>query len=1009
MSSTTAPTAAITETPCVRCQEPGCGFFTERMNGTCYCGHSQADHQHRVTVFPPRGGCLQTRCTRFAVVGVERQITSFHERCNCSAAYSQHYPLQASTSRNSVNQMAAPPATQPVLVSLPTPVLTQPAPTMPTITPYQPRTATPSQSTPFGVPMSQPQGQAGSSRQPRARTRTNQEPAAMRNRRLALKIMIVLFPRDLNGSNQDDHGLPNISRLKTGEQHNLDLQFLVEQGLATTVELTAQRADHTLLPQIQQHFDSMIARADYQYPTIHLADMDLAPTAECRESRLAFSKMIFRLLKVGNLCGTGPALTVDKTVTHSSFTYEALKTRFHRPVMKHPMDTSIQGILYVSPRRKLQLVGPVDENKDVMHHCYTDFILAHLEKSTYQVDLDDEIAALSPEEREQTWRSEYPHPCRTTCPRSVQSNVWREEDGVSDDDDRDIEGSFLMGLAQRPLRIPPSASSLTTLSPLFGNLDVGPAPMNQNPPSPTLPPTLLPTSVPFGPPLAPLPQSAGDAHPDKPVEYQPSDGPPEWMNFQFFEAAIHRTRMPIILDTDEAFCVSANSVTAAAVGLVNAIKGVRQDKNARLVTSIVDIADRTPDFTAIEPVEVELSNMFSWCHWIFRAGDPNDDDNIGSAVMREVLAEALVFCQSAENDIVEHLGNSDDYVGLKISADGIVQQDTLDLYYAFGALCAIFMIKTHAAPEPFSPAFILAALRGIDSILEPAWIASISPAVSKILSLLPANPEEPIPNDRALRGFVEANLVNSRFESIQRSPPEQRAQIIRMLTINALLGSSERVVTSSPEFAAFSAGLDLYLTPSFPSFKEAISSSSKYLLSQCYNRRITSGEQVIPHLHFSYHRSATPDIIQSAQHLIPQITAAVKRYLLGKGHPFPDRVHGLANPDTIGQEMTDSGFRARRFVKVLSGLDMMPVADKRFQVSLYEDIREKALFNGEYNATTDFVPPLPHACLYDIDVWVNQPLIDALATADAPLGVDTEFDWALHLGIMKMGNDGFNA
>ncbi|KAF8950867.1 hypothetical protein BDZ97DRAFT_1933246 [Flammula alnicola] len=857
--------------------------------------------------------------------------------------------------------MAPPPATQPVLVSLPPPVLTQPTPTMPTITPYQPRTVTPSQTTPFGVPMSQPPGQAGSSRQPRARTRTNQEPAAMRNRRLALKIMIVLFPRDLNGSNQDDHGLPNISRLKTGEQHNLDLQFLVEQGLATTVELTAQRADHTLLPQIQQHFDSMIARADYQYPTIHLADMDLAPTAECRESRLAFSKMIFRLLKVGNLCGTGPALTVDKTVTHSSFTYEALKTRFHRPVMKHPMDTSIQGILYVSPRRKLQLVGPVDENKDVMHHCYTDFILAHLEKSTYQVDLDDEIAALSPEEREQTWRSEYPHNCRTTCPRSVQSNVWREEDGVSDDDDRDIEGSFLMGLAQRPLRIPPSAPSLTTLSPLFGNLDVGPAPMNQNPPSPTLPPTLpptlLPTSVPFGPPLAPLPQSAGDAQPDKPVEYQPSDGPPEWMNFQFFEAAIHRTRMPIILDT-------------------------------------------TKPFASLQTRSLQLQ----WA-----CGDPNDDDNIGSAVMREVLAEALVFCQSAENDIVEHLGNSDDYVGLKISADGIVQQDTLDLYYAFGALCAIFMIKTHAAPEPFSPAFILAALQGIDSILEPAWIASISPAVSKILSLLPANPEEPIPNDRALRGFVEANLVNSRFESIQRSPPEQRAQIIRMLTINALLGSSERVVTSSPEFAAFSAGLDLYLTPSFPSFKEAISSSSKYLLSQCYNRRITSGEQVIPHLHFSYHRSATPDVIQSAQHLIPQITAAVKRYLLGKGHPFPDRVHGLANPDTIGQEMTDSGFRARRFVKVLSGLDMMPVADKRFQVSLYEDIREKALFNGEYNATTDFVPPLPHACLYDIDVWVNQPLIDALATADAPLGMDTEFDWALHLGIMKMGNDGFNA
>ena len=128
----------------------------------------------------------------------------------------------------------------------------------------------------------------------------------------------------------------------------MDLQFLTEQGLTTTIELTAQRADQNLLLQIQAGFDAMIAQADYQYPdTIHITDMDLPQTAESRESRLAFSKLIFCVLKVGNLCGSTPSLTVDKGVTHNSFTYESLKTRFHQGVMKHLMDTSIHGILYL--------------------------------------------------------------------------------------------------------------------------------------------------------------------------------------------------------------------------------------------------------------------------------------------------------------------------------------------------------------------------------------------------------------------------------------------------------------------------------------------------------------------------------------------------------------------------------------------------------------------------------------------------------------------------------------
>ena len=70
---------------------------------------------------------------------------------------------------------------------------------MPTLTPYQPR-ATLVQPTPFGIPMAQP-GQTGGSRQPRGRARrapANQEATGTRNRHLKIKVMLVLFPRDVS-------------------------------------------------------------------------------------------------------------------------------------------------------------------------------------------------------------------------------------------------------------------------------------------------------------------------------------------------------------------------------------------------------------------------------------------------------------------------------------------------------------------------------------------------------------------------------------------------------------------------------------------------------------------------------------------------------------------------------------------------------------------------------------------------------------------------------------------
>jgi hypothetical protein len=47
--------------------------------------------------------------------------------------------------------------------------------------------------------------------------------------------------------------------------------------------------------------------------------------------------------------------------------------------------------------------------------------------------------------------------------------------------------------------------------------------------------------------------------------------------------------------------------------------------------------------------------------------------------------------------------------------------------------------------------------------------------------------------------------------------------------------------------------------------------------------------------------------------------------------------------------------------------------------------------------------------MYTLDIYINKALLAAIETAkSAPLGVDTDFNYAMHTGIAKIGNDEFN-
>lgn len=79
--------------------------------------------------------------------------------------------------------------------------------------------------------------------------------------------------------------------------------------------------------------------------------------------------------------------------------------------------------------------------------------------------------------------------------------------------------------------------------------------------------------------------------------------------------------------------------------------------------------------------------------------------------------------------------------------------------------------------------------------------------------------------------------------------------------------------------------------------------------------------------------------------LLSKVERMVARYLLGKGHPFPDRVHGLVCEDSESDSASDDHcYRARRFVKVLSGLPLLPSKSEIFTVGFSVD---NSLFTSE--------------------------------------------------------------
>ncbi|KAF8151619.1 hypothetical protein B0H34DRAFT_801323 [Crassisporium funariophilum] len=502
--------------------------------------------------------------------------------------------------------------------------------------------------------------------------------------------------------------------------------------------------------------------------------------------------------------------------------------------------------------------------------------------------------------------------------------------------------------------------------------------------------------------------------------YQSSE-PVAFLDFKKLEDHIHVNRLG---DSMGYFKITGETVADAALNLIEFVKSANQDHSTPMTSMATINGDQK--VYAENGQQVTLSNMFRFHPWTVRAqvvqsifecvmlttfhcsGGANQFDVTGGGVMREVLMEAVNLLVTHEAGIAYDLSNDDSYLSLRVS--DFVSESTLNSAFTLGVICAMFMIKAHAGPDPVSPSLLQAAIGGVESIVNFPWVHAANKQAAQVLALLPVDAAVPIPDNQDLNFLFQSRIPNCRFSDIRTAPSTERQTIQRALYIHTLLGTSQRAFAESKEFQAFQNGLNLYIGGTTPSLIDALQSSSKHLLAQSYARRIHSPFQIMGKLCFAV-KSRNEEFMQEMETKLPDVELAVKRYLLGSGHPFPQRVAGLLDADTLARDRQDTVYRAQRLVKVMTGLSMLPPAGRTLLITIRDDVATMggARFGTSYDLEGDLLPPISHSCLYELELLANRRFMLALGTSNVPLGEDTEFDWVMHMGVMELGSDGYNA
>ena len=124
-----------------------------------------------------------------------------------------------------------------------------------------------------------------------------------------------------------------------------------EQGLATEIELRAFGAKDTVLPQILDHFHSLVRNGVFAFPNIPEAatTRGLPLDASDRDARNLFNSLPFHFVRIGNSSTTRSmnTLSINKGLTYRSFGFKDFKDLFRRSSVQHPSNKNLSGLLII--------------------------------------------------------------------------------------------------------------------------------------------------------------------------------------------------------------------------------------------------------------------------------------------------------------------------------------------------------------------------------------------------------------------------------------------------------------------------------------------------------------------------------------------------------------------------------------------------------------------------------------------------------------------------------------
>lgn len=128
-------------------------------------------------------------------------------------------------------------------------------------------------------------------------------------------------------------------------------------------------------------------------------------------------------------------------------------------------------------------------------------------------------------------------------------------------------------------------------------------------------------------------------------------------------------------------------------------------------------------------------------------------------------------------------------------------------------------------------------------------------------------------------------------------------------------------------------------------FYQAISNSSKFLLYEAYGcRRLSSPLQLFPLLSFDV--LGDTDFENDMAILLPNLREHMERYFKGVGHPSDPLFTNLISSTQLATNNQDVCYRARRFLKLISGITLLPPGLKDFTVCMLNHVKSLTFANS---------------------------------------------------------------